>query len=66
MYMLYIPIIVYRRNKYLRDLIGDINIESNKVFGKQKLILKGNYCKPWFSRTNKLLYRQLLLKAMSL
>ena len=48
------PIIVYRRNKNLRDVIGDTTIDNNKVIRKQKPILKSGYCKPCFSRTDNL------------
>ena len=37
-------IIAYRRNKNLRYMIGDTNIENNKVVRKQKPILKSGQC----------------------
>ena len=52
------PIIGYSRNKNLRDMIGDTNIENNKIVRKQKPILKNGYCKPCFSKTNNLCCKQ--------
>ena len=39
-------------------MIGDTNIENNKIVRKQKPILKNGYCKPCFSRTNNLCCKQ--------
>ena len=54
------PIIAYRRNKNLRDMIGGTTIKSNRAVGKQRTILKRGYCKPCFSRTNSLYCKQVI------
>ena len=40
---------------------GDTTIENKKVVGKQIPILKSDYCKPCFSRTNNLCCKQVVL-----
>ena len=47
------PITAYRRNKNLRNMMGDTTIENNKVVRKQKPVLKNGYCKSCFSKRNK-------------
>ena len=48
-------IIAYRKDKNLKDIIGDATIENNKVLRKQKLILlKEGYCKPCLWKINNL------------
>ena len=54
------PVIAYRRNKNLRDVIGDTTIKNNKVVRKQKSTLKSGYSKPCFSRTNNLYCKQVV------
>ena len=50
------PTIAYRLNKNLRYVIG----ENSKVVRKQKPVLKNDYCKPCFSRTNNLCCKQVV------
>ena len=54
------PIVAYRRNKSLRDVIRDTTIKNNKVVRKQKAKLKGGYYKPCFSRTSSLCCKQVV------
>ena len=54
------PVIAYRRNKSLRDVIGDTTIENNKITRKWKPVFKSGYCKPWFSRTNNFCYKEIV------
>ena len=62
------PVIAYRRNKNLRDVIGDTTIKNNKVVRKQKSTLKVVIVNHAFQEqttffANKL-YRPQLLKAI--
>ena len=42
------PIITHRRNKNLRDVIGDTTVKNNILVKKQKPTLKSGYFKPCF------------------
>ena len=48
------PIITHRRNKNLRDVIGDTTVKNNKLVKKQKPTLKSGYFKPCFSSADNL------------
>ena len=51
------PIIAYRRNPNLRDMIGQTTMKHNKVERKSKKVQKGR-CSPCLSRPNNLCCKQ--------
>ena len=53
------PIIAYRRNKNIRDLIGSNTIENNKVKRKRKVNLNGS-CSPCLSKYGNLCCKQVV------
>ncbi|XP_066925555.1 uncharacterized protein [Clytia hemisphaerica] len=52
------PVIAYRRNKNLKDLLGQTSISNNKVSRKQQK-LKGK-CQPCLTRTGNLCCKQIM------